>query len=203
MMIRIVDAATVTLYIGLNKAPALVHKDILCNASKVFQTAFQSQFKEGQEQTMNLPDDDPDLFDIFIQCLYRGTYSNPESEAVEDEPIRLYILAEKYQVRLLKNSIIDLYYLAAKNHSKSPSFAMLEKAYAQTSPKCGLRKFFADWHIWGPKHDLQIQDSSTQDFLRRQPDITIDFLVSLHDKWRYRYIGSKPLASVANYHDAI
>ena len=179
-----VDVATVTLYIGPDKLPALIHKNILCDASKVFEAAFESEYKEGLEQVMHLPEDDPDLFDIFVQCIYRGSCSWPASGAADDEPLQMYILAEKYQVKFLKKSIIDLYYEAVKANSEPPPLEMVAKAYAQISPNSRIRKLITDWYVWNPESCCKIRDTSVQDFLRGQPDIATDFVISLEEKMR-------------------
>ena len=63
---RFTNAAMVSLHVGLNASVIIVHKDILCNASAFFEKAFNSGLKEGLSQTMTLPEENAELFDILI-----------------------------------------------------------------------------------------------------------------------------------------
>jgi hypothetical protein len=49
-----------------------VHKNIICQASKFFNDALTGPFKEGQENRMYMPEDDPDVFSCFVDWLYRN-----------------------------------------------------------------------------------------------------------------------------------
>ena len=97
---------------------------------------------------MNLPEEDPELFDIFIQCLYAGETPLPSLGVPQHHLLQLFILADKYEVRALKSGIIDRYFASAKKHEKAPGTALLSEAYAQTRPSCGLRRLFVDWYCW-------------------------------------------------------
>jgi hypothetical protein len=51
-----------------------VHKDQLVHKSAYFRTSLESEFVEGRTQQVLLDQDDPDVFDIFVQWIYQGDY---------------------------------------------------------------------------------------------------------------------------------
>jgi hypothetical protein len=69
----------VSVFVGKKRKEFNVHKKLICKASKFFNDAFTGTFKEGQDNKMYMPEDDPDVFACFVDWLYR----NP-LPAVED-----------------------------------------------------------------------------------------------------------------------
>jgi hypothetical protein len=51
-----------------------VHKDQLVHKSAYFRTSLESEFVEGRTQQVLLDQDDPDVFDVFVQWIYQGDY---------------------------------------------------------------------------------------------------------------------------------
>lgn len=62
----------VKIYVGRKRKEFIVHKNLICDASKFFNDAFTGPFKEGQEGVMYMPEDDPESFSCFIEWLYRN-----------------------------------------------------------------------------------------------------------------------------------
>ncbi|KAH6709045.1 hypothetical protein BKA61DRAFT_456240, partial [Leptodontidium sp. MPI-SDFR-AT-0119] len=62
----------VTFYIGPAKKKALVHKNIVCQASPVLDDAHNSSFIEGQTQVYELADTTATAFALFAQWIYSG-----------------------------------------------------------------------------------------------------------------------------------
>ncbi|KAH7067999.1 BTB/POZ protein, partial [Paraphoma chrysanthemicola] len=50
------------------------HKAILCKESEYFLKAFTGNFKEATESTMELHDDDPELFELALKFIYTEHY---------------------------------------------------------------------------------------------------------------------------------
>lgn len=48
------------------------HKDLLCSRSPFFTNALREEWKEGQDNKVELPDDDPDIFAMYMHMLYTG-----------------------------------------------------------------------------------------------------------------------------------
>lgn len=61
-----------------------VHKDQLVCVSAYFRTSLNSEFVEGRTQQVELGQDDPDVFDIFVQWIYQGDYHVPKPLSKEE-----------------------------------------------------------------------------------------------------------------------
>ena len=64
------DVPFVTLLVGPDKAAYHVHRDMLCTASPVFNAAFEGNFIESSNHSMDLPDDDIDFIERTVR--YNG-----------------------------------------------------------------------------------------------------------------------------------
>jgi hypothetical protein len=92
-----------------------VHETLIINRSLFFKKAISGSWREAEDREVALPDDEPEVFALYIHYLYTGTL------AAKPDPIppqyrggleylrltKLYVLAEKLQdITQLKNSII-------------------------------------------------------------------------------------------------
>lgn len=116
-----------TLLVGAEKVPFEVHQQQLCEVSTVFSSAFNSQFKEGLNKSIHLPDDDEETVDLFVEWPYKekcdllplppdkeGDYLKP--------PMLLLVFTDKYDVSSLRNYILTHLLTQAKHeNSVSPS----------------------------------------------------------------------------------
>lgn len=105
--LRVLDE-TVTLYVGDKRKKHIVHKKILCDQSQFF----NSEFKRVSKGEMYLPEDNPAVVVDLIEFLYRGklpkiTQKGKMSPEVNDQCIKLYLLADKFCMPVLMNRLID------------------------------------------------------------------------------------------------
>jgi hypothetical protein len=74
---------------------------------------FNGGFAEATTNSAEMPDDDPDIFDSFIEWLYRGVLDTTDKLTANHEGgpmwkrIKLYCLAEKYCIDTLSDAAID------------------------------------------------------------------------------------------------
>lgn len=143
---------TVTILVGKDKTPFQVHHDQLCEASAFFKAAFEGQFRESSEKTMDLPEEDEHLFDLFVQWLYRGHYEIPPkgTEAPGErfmELVKLYVLADRYDVVDLRSLLITkLFEMYKVPNGILPGMVTVAYAYEHVSRTSGLRRLLADWY---------------------------------------------------------
>ena len=142
---RFSTIAMVLLVVGEEKIEISVHENVLFEASPVFKAAFPSRYKEGSERSISLPDDDADLMDALIQNLYA-----PQSGLREIGStmllLRLYVLADKYDIVQVKNRICD--WLISNLKNLPPSASEVEYAYGNTTSERPIRKVLTDWFTW-------------------------------------------------------
>lgn len=83
----------VTLYVGEDRIKYYVHEDTLCRLP-FFRAALQGNFKEAQEKTINMPEDDPEAVSCLIEWLYTGGVTYSEEVKLHETTIRLRQVSE-------------------------------------------------------------------------------------------------------------
>ena len=141
---RFSTIAMVLLVVGEEKIELSVHENVLFDASPVFKTAFTSKYKEGSERSIYLPDDDADLMDALIQDLYAPQSALREIGSTM-ELLRLYVLADKYDIVQVKNRICDCFVSNIKG--LPPSASEIEYAYENATSERPIRRVLVDWFI--------------------------------------------------------
>ncbi|TGO57537.1 hypothetical protein BCON_0064g00040 [Botryotinia convoluta] len=87
----------------------VVHKDILCAASPVFEAGFKPVWQKGGDATMELPEDDPIYFAPLVYWIYNNEIVYPYgfSASPMGGLADVYHLAEKHLMPRLQNDLID------------------------------------------------------------------------------------------------
>lgn len=92
---------------------SIVHERLVNPRSEFARLALRGVWKEAQERTIKLPEDDPEIFSVYQQWLYDGlihTGSQTLFPATDDEYealVKAYILGEKLMDQDFKDAIID------------------------------------------------------------------------------------------------
>ncbi|KAL9598931.1 MAG: hypothetical protein Q9219_004197 [cf. Caloplaca sp. 3 TL-2023] len=151
---------TVTILVGPDKICFHVHKNLLCHASKFFEAAFNGNFKENLGE-LQLPEDDVPAFEYFMQWLYTRKIEVSWSEDV-NEALSLYatlinvgILADKYGIIPLLNSIMEVLFNAVKFDAnpvilcvRVPETEIIDHVYQKTTAGSQLRRFIVACDVW-------------------------------------------------------
>ncbi|KAI9810842.1 MAG: hypothetical protein M1827_006049 [Pycnora praestabilis] len=186
----------VTVRVGAEDTPFSLHKDLLCSRSPFFNSALRNIFLETTTQQVVLPEDDVETFQYFIQWVYSKELSH---EDVDDTlhpqllPLyQLYAMADQFQVKSLKNAIIDyIVDVHAKRHITPEHTIWLY----ENVPEKGLRKLLVDIFAW----------SSDTEILRAVPEESYHhtFLYDLAVKLKELKQGwSRPwVDDLCAYHD--
>ena len=178
-------AETVTINVGPNSQPFKIHRPLICNASAFFTTAFTSKFKEGLDLSLSLPDDDSEIFEIFAQWLYTKQYhykfikDNASSRAMA-QPVNLYIFADRYEIPVLKQRLIGMFFAAAKASEEEPPPAMIEHVYVNTSKSDKLRMLLVDW--WWMIRYFELPLPTENGWLDDTAEFAVDLLRGLNRK---------------------
>ena len=154
------DNPMVQIKVGAKEKVFYVHKGLICESSPFFRAAFTGGFQE-HSGLMTLEEDDPDIFGHIVQWLYRGkleTLSKVEVDTGFDywmKLFQLYVLADKYGIRLLKNAVMDLLFQTRdrrKNKEtethKPPQQSCVTYVYKNTAQGSQLRRFLVTYYVW-------------------------------------------------------
>lgn len=166
------------LVVGSSKVKFSVHKEMLCGVSSFFKSALNGSFREGREQTITLPEDDPDIFDLFVQWLYTKNYEIQGSDGRLDqtfytEAVQLYCLADKYDVSTLRSHIHQAFDGKMMQRASPPTREDAAALYDGTNPGAPLRSYLLGWWMYRTKLDYFLEEE-VQTWLSDQPEITLD-----------------------------
>lgn len=122
---------------------------------------------------MKLPDDDPDVFELYVLWLYTGTIcskgiiSPGKGLAFEYESIaKLYTLGEKLQDKTVQNAVMNCFREVAKDTNKYPSSNAINTIYSGIMQGSPARQLMVDMYVWNAGPNLGIPESlPNTDFL--------------------------------------
>lgn len=188
---RFEGVSVVTFYVGPDKVVFHVHEHLLFDASPVFKAAFSGHFKEASERSMPLPEDDKDSVERMIQWLYTKEFdlTVPVSEGTSAECYlqlaKLNTLAEKYDIYLLKNDIVDKLF-DFRNSSKvqgtkflSPPIPAIKHVYDNTTKRSSFRKLIVAWHAYHISFEWYDKETTRDVLAELSHDFAIDLAMEL------------------------
>ncbi|KAF3007879.1 hypothetical protein E8E13_010949 [Curvularia kusanoi] len=157
------DACFATVLVGEERKRFIVHKDLLTYHSEFFRSALSGNFKEAAEQTVPLPEDDPDTFEFFVHWLYHKDLpmkDNASTDLLQDwtsednggnlekrNLIELHVFADRYRVEKLKVRTLEaLFRYVQKNDVTLPSNRLICYAYENMPAGSGLLTLLVD--VW-------------------------------------------------------
>ena len=157
------DTTIAVLHVGkdLSKKTFRIHKGLLCDASPVFKAELEGSFKEAVEQTIDLPEEDVTVFDMFMLWIYGGSLLEKEESAksfTQKTVINIYVFAEARHMPGLQNAAIDLLIdqMVASNQVEIENVkyiyentwvtSPLRKLYVAVFAGCGQASWLTDYY---------------------------------------------------------
>lgn len=185
---------TVTIFVGKEKAPFLIHENLLTYVSPYFKTALSpDKFREGQQWKVSLPDVKIMTFEHFTYWLYAKRVEISENPKHFFDrrralfgrisyAIRLFVLADKILVEDLKTDVCTFLIDLVKKTGLPPSYHNVEEAYSNTPPNSPLRRIMIDWHVWccDPKGW-----GRTKEWLAENPEFAADLVEAMAPMMRF------------------
>ncbi|KAL8727409.1 MAG: hypothetical protein Q9166_006081 [cf. Caloplaca sp. 2 TL-2023] len=104
---------------------------------------------EGKTGVVNLPDDDPKVFEVFSDWLY--------GERLELDPVQagdiafilaIWIFGDKVQAPAFQNAAIEALRAAAMNPPRSFKLKDIQTAFENTAEGSPLQKLIVDLYVW-------------------------------------------------------
>ena len=179
--------------VGKDKEIFYIHKNLLCGSSDVFTAAFRpGSFKEGATGSIDLPDEDPNVFASFVEWLYMRAFSTSCKGSSESCPsdfillTKLYILADKYLIPALKIDVLHEF----KKHRSHSSMTIKVCIYIHknTNPMAPLRLYVIDEMNRSPALTKALKDAK-DDFVS-YPELLIDIITRMADRLPHRDLGN-------------
>ncbi|KAF2869128.1 hypothetical protein BDV95DRAFT_112896 [Massariosphaeria phaeospora] len=102
----------ITVIVGedANEQKFAVHKDLICSRSEFFRTCMNGKWKESEDKIVKLPEEDPKVFERYLQSLYAGHVNHPEDTTFDPSCFtiygRLFALAQKFLDRDARNMVV-------------------------------------------------------------------------------------------------
>jgi hypothetical protein len=148
---------------------------------------FTGSFKEATENSAHFPEDDIDAWELLVQWLYQGRLTplilSPNRDKSEiaalEKRVKLYCLAETYNITLLMDSTIDTLAQIYKVRTRTPELNTFRYAYAHTQELSPLRALMSRWfyHLLVTRDDLHPTRYGTETLFNlamEQPDLVHD-----------------------------
>lgn len=140
---------------------------------------------------MSLPDDDKDAVECMIQWLYTKRIVLTVSVSLETtqecymQLARLNSLAEKYDIRSLRNDIIDEFFVLKSVLAKPPQMPPVKHVYDTTGEQSSLRKLLVAWSAYHINFDWYEKDTTKDALAEVPPDFVIDLAIELGLRHKY------------------
>lgn len=138
--------AIASVYVGPSLTYSSVHRDLLASRSPFFAKALNGYFSEATNGVVNLPDDDPAVFETYRQWLYRAKIACPtvsDSSSNEDAfklLFKAYVFGDKIQDLDFLDAVMDSIDVTAKQTKRwFATQELVSFAYENTAGECPLR----------------------------------------------------------------
>ena len=174
----------VTIEVGPEKVPFVIHKGFICTESTFFDAAFNTSFKEETTQSVHLPADDPIVFDVIHKFLYTKYLSIPhegeDSILSFSECVDVYVMGDKLD--LLEACDAAMTRISTLiGHSKIISTKSILSVYERTVWASLLRRFMVAATVHNLQHNIDEITIRKPEALTSHPEILLDLLAQLKD----------------------
>lgn len=161
---RRLNGRPIAIGVGEAKEKYTIHEEILCCTSPFFTAAVRKGWKEGLDCTIDLPDDQPQTFELYAQWLYggkvlsRGVEKSKRHDEELGQLIDAFVFGEKVQDGNYRDAIIDAVIAYTNTSDKDgqrwyPASTIVDRAYRGTPAGSPLRKLLIDFHVYHGRAD--------------------------------------------------
>lgn len=176
------------IYVGKEKKKWTLHRNLLCHHSSYFEHEFVNNEvskakKPGENQRLDLPEDDPAGFELFVKWLYQGQlddvsqYSEEKKYDYSVACHKLYMICDRFDISALRNISIDQYRRGLLEAQLVPDADEINDIYRQSpvgSPFRRLMTQIAARQIMDPDSD---KDAETyRACFENNPDFAVDMV---------------------------
>ncbi|KAH8721573.1 hypothetical protein GQ44DRAFT_729750 [Phaeosphaeriaceae sp. PMI808] len=143
-------------------------KALISHFSPFLQAACTRNFKEREENRIELPKDDPTTFALYVEWLYHGDYTDPGPNGDPNDPnihAKCWIMGDKFLDVELKNKAMSYLYPQYASwvfNSKSVQPSELQYILNNTGPDSKLRKFYLTVFVQYYTNPLKVKGTAEQ-----------------------------------------
>lgn len=139
-----------------NSRSFFIHCNLICTFSPFFNAACSGFWKESQESVVKLPEDYPEIFELYVKWLYTGELVKLSTNAEEEdypEHTTLTVLAcawflgDKLLDSTFKNAAIDAIIERVRETNHYPC-ALASFIYENTTEESPLRRLLVDFYAY-------------------------------------------------------
>ncbi|EED24537.1 conserved hypothetical protein [Talaromyces stipitatus ATCC 10500] len=190
---------TVDVVVGHEHETFSIHEKLIRASSLFFDKAMSGAWQESAQNTIELPDDEPEIFGLYHHWLYYGTLP-VFCDDVNVEYVNLidaYTLGDKLLDTRFQDTAIDA--IIERSISKGsdgkmwyPGQGVIEHAYNNTNESALVRTLLVDMYV-SAGHGAWLRDCGTTDFPQ-------SFLFELAAKSMDQRGGSRLRIDPSKYH---
>jgi len=191
---------------GANQKHWTLPKALLVHHSPFFRAACDGQFKEAAEKCVRLPEEDPDIFKLFVSYLYTGGYAPTTDEngfPTLWDCTKVWVFGDKLGSVGFKNCAMTFLYAVIFSYDPATPDAILF-AYEHTAEGSKLRKIYTKAIVHamkdGGEANLQALVKDWDKVYERGGDFLKDVFTwySVFDRNNVTSIGIKPYLEEEN-----
>ena len=178
---------TLEIIVGTEGKTAIwnIAKNLLSHHSKFFRAACYQPFKEGLENSISLPDHDPDAFKVFVWWLYYEHLPTDFRRIAGGEGVWLglkaWVLGDKLLATEFQNCTMHLIW-KCYNPDSSDRYNVLPSeimyCWENTPPGSNLRRFISDLvcRCWSAASCDPPKEEEWKDLFDQLPDLRNDVI---------------------------
>jgi hypothetical protein len=161
-------------------------KNLISHYSPFFQAACSWDFQETRNERIELPEDDPALFALFVEWMYYGSYEFSSLSLHPSTDAKCWVLGDKLLCSEFKNYALSRLYgqHVATSFSRAVPYNDVQYAWDNTAPAAKLRQFYVDFVIQYFENPSRLSGTigDWDALLQNHPDIRILLLQNFrHD----------------------
>jgi hypothetical protein len=166
--------------VGVDQHAFYVPEKPLRQYSTFFDTALKKEWQEGKTKEVYMPEDDHDVFNIYLHWLLLGTFPCKDPDTASDPKgfimlAKIYCLAEKLIDPRCQNAVLDTMVLCHQKERWCPAQTTATTIYEGTPRGSPARKLLVDMHLLRGRKDFLFDEPAhnNHEFLY---DLAVAFL---------------------------
>ncbi|KAL1642370.1 hypothetical protein SLS58_005444 [Diplodia intermedia] len=186
----------IEIVVGKKQQKYDIHKDLLCSSSPFFRKACNGNWKEARERRVELPEDTPECFDVYVQWLYSDQlFLKHEDEENDYEKIDwdlflgVYLLGDKLLDRKFKEACVDIAFQSIDHEIAADHAKTLYNALPPSDPYRRLYvRFWAYWAkpYWFDPEDNADATDAPLEFFRDVAKATTELFIDCNDHDKFK-----------------